>query len=166
MHVDWKCFFFAFLRCDFDHIFAQIVSMKVKKCNYSYFAASRLETVLHGGRGPQERWGNPLWWGNPPVHIISHFSLIMFTHMLPHLSGVPYLYVKRPLLKWKRSHFRLTWVAQKRLCFSSFIRILHNLRSSRYTGKVHFSRMTFRVNSQSFPILLRLAVLRTCFSNY
>ena len=71
--------FFASLRCDFDHIFGQIVSMKVKKCNYSNFAASRLETVLHGGRVPHERWGNPLRWGNPSVHIISHFNLITFT---------------------------------------------------------------------------------------
>ena len=25
------------------------------------------------------RWRNPLWWGNPPVHKISHFNLITFT---------------------------------------------------------------------------------------
>ena len=25
------------------------------------------------------RWGNSLRWGNPPVHIISHFNLITFT---------------------------------------------------------------------------------------
>ena len=71
--------FFCILAVWFWPHFRQIVSMKVKKCNYSYFAASRLETVLHGGRGPHERWGNPLWWGNPPVHIISHFNLVMFT---------------------------------------------------------------------------------------
>ena len=28
--------------------------------------------------GTPGRLGNPLWWGNPPVHIISHFNLITF----------------------------------------------------------------------------------------
>ena len=84
----------------------------------------------------------------------------------PHLSGAPHLHVNTPLLKWKSSHFRLTCFAQNRLCFSSFIRILHNLRSCRYTGKAHFSRMTFRVISWSVPILPRLSVLHTCFSSY
>ena len=30
-------------------------------------------------RGTPGRHGNPLRWGNPPVHIISHFNLITFT---------------------------------------------------------------------------------------
>ena len=29
--------------------------------------------------GPSGRRGNPLRWGNPPVHIIYHFNLIRFT---------------------------------------------------------------------------------------
>ena len=33
-----------------------------------------LRACLHGGGR-----GNSLRWGNPPVHIISHFSLITFT---------------------------------------------------------------------------------------
>ena len=28
---------------------------------------------------PRYRWGNPLRWGNPPVHTISYFNLIAFT---------------------------------------------------------------------------------------
>ena len=29
--------------------------------------------------GDPSRWGNPLWRGNPPFHIISYFNLITFT---------------------------------------------------------------------------------------
>ena len=36
-----------------------------------------LKACLHGGGEIQV--GNPLRWGNPPVHIISHFKLITFT---------------------------------------------------------------------------------------
>ena len=42
------------------------------------------------------RRANPLRWGNQPVHVISHFDVIIFTCLvgwpatvLPHLSGVP-----------------------------------------------------------------------------
>ena len=30
-------------------------------------------------RGTPGKWGNPLRWSKPPVHIISHFNLITFT---------------------------------------------------------------------------------------
>ena len=53
---------------------------------------------MEGGGGISGRWGNP------PVHIISHIKLIAFTRiggvtyrMLPHLSGVPHLYVNKPV---------------------------------------------------------------------
>ena len=64
--------------------------------------------------GDPGRWANPLWWGNPPVHINSHFDYVYMksgvTHrMLPHLSGVPHLYVNRErfdlllrMFRWKR----------------------------------------------------------------
>ena len=29
--------------------------------------------------GTPGRWGNPLRWGNPPVHIISHFNVMIIT---------------------------------------------------------------------------------------
>ena len=39
-----------------------------------------LRACLHGGGGPQVgELGNPLRWGNPFVHTISHFNLITFT---------------------------------------------------------------------------------------
>ena len=49
------------------------------------------------------RWETPGRWGNPPVHIISHFNLITFTsggvtrRGLPHQPGVPHLHVNRRL---------------------------------------------------------------------
>ena len=64
--------------------------------------------------GDPGRWANPPWWGNPPVHINSHFDYVYMksgvTHrMLPHLSGVPHLYVNRErfdlllrMFRWKR----------------------------------------------------------------
>ena len=33
----------------------------------------------HGGEETPDRWGDPLRWGNPPVHKISYFHLITFT---------------------------------------------------------------------------------------
>ena len=55
-------------------------------CNlrYLYFYAKHtyiLRACLHRVGGPQGpgTWGNPLRWGNPPVHIISHFNVITFT---------------------------------------------------------------------------------------
>ena len=49
-----------------------------KKCYNNFGAFLTLRVCLHGGRVPQ-MGGNPLRWGEPPVHIISHFYVITFT---------------------------------------------------------------------------------------
>ena len=58
---------------------------------------------LHGGMGTLGRSGNSLRWGNPLIHIVSlefdHLYMIgaVKRRMLPHLSGVHFLQVNRPL---------------------------------------------------------------------
>ena len=42
-----------------------------------YHMKNNLKACLHGGG--EIHVGNPLSWGNPLVHIISHFKLITFT---------------------------------------------------------------------------------------
>ena len=42
----------------------------------SHFQSKGLFTWRWGTPG---RSGNPLWWGNPPIHKISHFNVITFT---------------------------------------------------------------------------------------
>ena len=101
-------FIFVSLACVANDVFDVLLDFLVKAC-------------LRGSGGPQVgeiTSFNPLWWGNPPVHIIYHFNLITFTwwgggvvvllwkliwtgrlpHLteLPHLPEVPHLYVNRP----------------------------------------------------------------------
>ena len=62
-------FIFVSLACVANDVFDVLLDFLVKAC-------------LRGSGGPQVgkiTSFNPLWWGNPPVHIIYHFNLITFT---------------------------------------------------------------------------------------
>ena len=70
------------------------VTFSLRKINFpieirleiAFVSLLRYVITILAGLGPvymevedPGRWGNPLTWGNPPVHIISHFNLITFT---------------------------------------------------------------------------------------
>ena len=50
------------------------VKKKVNKNTYDISSQKRVTKGLFTWR-----WGTPVRWGNPPVHVISHFNLVTFT---------------------------------------------------------------------------------------
>ena len=82
------------------HKFADVLE---NSSNASKFGLrQRLRACLHGG-GTPGRSGNPIRWGSPHVHIMSHFNFDhvymigeVTRHMLRHVSRVPHLHENRP----------------------------------------------------------------------
>ena len=59
------------------YIITKMVQFTFAVLSGKYHMKNNLKACLHGGG--EIHVGNPLSWGNPPVHIISHFKLITFT---------------------------------------------------------------------------------------
>ena len=59
------------------YIISKMVQFTFAVLAGKYQMKYNLKACLHGGGEIQV--GNLLRWGNPPVHIISHFKLITFT---------------------------------------------------------------------------------------
>ena len=67
--VVWPVVLFVSLACVTDYVFDVLLDFLVR-------------ASLRGSGGPQVGEitpFNPLWWGNPPLLIIYHFTLITFT---------------------------------------------------------------------------------------
>ena len=79
-----------------------------------YSSLLRLRACLHRGGETPGKWGNPLRWGNPPVHIISHMVKPRGVCCFGHLSTCK---IPSPWKSWIReyavipsiSFFNLQW---------------------------------------------------------
>ena len=75
------------------HTEVKMVSHKVATQEYLPRATrlflGKFRACLHWGGRPPGRWGNPLRWGNLPVHIISHFNLVIDGRVTPPKWGSP-----------------------------------------------------------------------------
>lgn len=94
----------------FTIIFLVLKKRRKIESNLVYFKIFDTKGLFTWRQGTPGKWGNPLRWSNPPIHITSHVNMIklkwdyMLLHLseLPHPPRFPLLHVNRPLVKQQK----------------------------------------------------------------